>query len=94
MDCKQNLPPLRSRIWDIENFFFHFEPLCAINNILEDKYCSYLTAKLPVEMVHILTRVPLDMANDYKRFRSNVAKKYLLTSDFYKKKFYSLSFQQ
>ena len=97
MGCKQirDLPPLRSTDRDdIENFFLHFERLCAINNNPGDRFCSYLTAKLPIEMVHSLTRVTLEMANDYKLFRSNVAKKYLLTSDFYKKKFYSLSLQQ
>ena len=95
--CKQikDSPPLRSTDRDdIENFFLHFERSCAINSIPEEKYCSYSTAKLPIEMVQILTRVPLEMANDYKLFRSNVAQKYFLTSDFYKKKFYSLSFQQ
>ena len=74
--------------------FLHFERLCAINSIPEEKYYSYLTAKSLIEMVHISPRVPLERANDYKLFRSSVAKKYLLTSDFYKKILYSLSFQQ
>ena len=39
-------------------------------------------------MVEILTRAP----SDYQLFRESVAKKFLLTTDYYKQKFYALCF--
>ena len=95
--CKQirDLPPLRSFERDnIENYLTHFERSCQLNNKPENKYCSYIAPKLPVELVQILTRLSLNQADNYNLFRENVSRKYLLNSDYFRTKFYSLNMEQ
>ena len=94
--CKQirDLPPLHSFERDnIENYLTHFERLCQLNNIPENKYCSYIAPKLPVELVQIPTRMSLDQADNYNLFRENVSRKYLLNSDYFRTKFYLLNME-
>ena len=96
LSCRQvrDLPPLKSLDReDIENYLTQFERLCKLNNIPENKYCAYIASKLPYQLVEILTRVPVSDASNYTLFKENVSRKYLLNSDFFKKRFYALNIQ-
>ena len=96
LSCRQirDLPPLRSLDREqIESYLSNFEKLCKLNEIPENKYCAYIASKLPSELVQILTKVPTEDSQNYTLFLENVSRKYLLNSDYFRSKFYSLNIE-
>ena len=96
LSCKQirDLPPLKSLDRDqIDLYFSHFERLCKLNQITEDKFCLYIASKLPAELLQILTKMPLEDGENYKQFRDNVNRKFLLNGEYFRNKFYALNLE-
>ena len=96
LSCKEirDMPPLRSIDREqIDIYFSFFDRMCKLNNIPENKYCSYIASKLPAELLQILTRMSIEDGQNFNLFRENINRKYLLNGDYFRNKFYSLNLE-
>ena len=73
---------------DMDSYIHRFERYAELQGWHKDDWATYLSALLKGTALDVYARLPPDQAGDYKVLKTALLKRYLLTEDGYRQRFY------